>query len=682
MSGTINSLGLGSGVLTADLLDKLKAADTAGIVTPIDNKITLNTQKGQALDLLTSLLNSFKSSASALDDDTLYQKRTVSGGNEYASVSASTGSQIRDFSLDVTNIAQKNVLQSGTFSSSTTSVASVAGTLNLGIGGTNYSINYTAGMSLDDLKQAINDVAGKSVSASVLQTGTSAYSLVITSKNTGQNQTIALSDVTGNLNTNLVPPQTATGAFVAADAFVAVGGTAPAVSTGTLNVNIGTTTVGFAYDETTTLQGIADKINADSTLNSKVSANIVQYGTSDYRMVLTPKSGSVASAITITDTILTGNGLYPTMTATASTAGASQIVQDAKDANFTFDGISMSRSTNTITDISAGMTINLLKKGGSANISITQNRDQIVTEMGSMVSSYNTLIKQLGDMTAYDATAGKVGIFNGDNTIKNISREITKIITNYNTNGSSLPQYGISLDRTGTMKLDTNVFTAKLNADPTGTEAFFSGKTTVTSVGTTNTGSFSTTSSLVSSGVSGTMALNIGSTSYSFSYTNTTTLQQMADNLNANAILNTKLSASILQFGTNDYRMVLTPKNDAVGESISISDSTVGGLLSTMTSTISSSDAVKTTDGVFTSLNNLLKGYTSSSTGLLNNLTTASKAETTSLNEERSKANKLLEARYATLQAKFAAYDSMISKLNSQFSSLKQQIDAQAKASN
>lgn len=680
MSGTINSLGLGSGVLTADLLDKLKAADSANIITPLDNKITLNKQKGQALDLLSSLLNSFKSSVSALDDDTLYQKRTVSGGNEYASVSASTGSQVRDFSLDVTNIAQKNVLQSGTFSASTSSVASVAGTLNLGIGGTNYSINYTAGMSLENLKQAINDTAGKSVSASVLQTGTSAYSLVITSNSTGQNQSISLSDISGNLNTNLVPPQTKTGAFVAADAFVALGGTAPTVSTGTLNVNIGTTTVGFAYDETTTLQSIADKINADSTLNSKVSANIVQYGTSDYRMVLTPKSGSASSAITITDTILTGNGLYPTMTGTTSTTGTSQIVQDAKDANFTFDGISMSRSTNTITDISAGLTINLLKKGGSANISISQNRDQIATEMESMVNSYNTLIKQLGDMTAYDATAGKVGIFNGDNTIKNISREITKLITSYNSSGSSLPQYGISLDRAGTMTLDKKVFTEKLNADPSGTEAFFSGKTTVTSIGTTNTGAFTAPSSLISSGISGTMALNIGSTSYSFAYTNTTTLQQMADSLNANATLNTKLSASILQFGTSDYRMVLTPKNDAVGEVIKISDSAVGGLLSTITSTLSSSDTVKTTQGVFTSLNNLLKRYTASSTGLVTNLATASKAETTTLNEERSKANKLLEARYATLQAKFAAYDSMISKLNSQFSSLKQQIDAQANA--
>ncbi len=778
MAGTINSLGLGSGVLTSDLIDKLRTNDEGLILKPIDNKITLHQQKGQALDLLSSLLSSFKSSVSALDDDNLYQKRSVSGGNEYASVSAATGSQIRDFALNVTNIAKKSVLQSGTFSSSSASVASVAGKLNLGIGGTNYSIDYTAGMTLDNLKQAINDAAGKNVSASVLQTGTSAYSLVITSKNTGQNQAISLTDISGNLNTNLLTSNVKTGSFVAADAFVAATGTTGNVavkvgntsvnfaytdtttlksladninadttlntkvtadivqygtndyrmvltpkagntgsvislsdtatglnstitsttnasqtgafaanttpiastgSTGNVSVNIGTTTVNLAYTDTTTLQDLANNINADTTLNTKVTASIVNFGTNDYRMVLTQKDGTTSSAITLTDSA--GGGLIPSITSTSTPAatGSMAIIQDPQDAHFTFDGISLTRSTNTVTDISSGLTVNLLKDNGSANISIVQNKDQITTEMESMVSSYNTLIKQLDDMTAYNAAEGKVGIFNGDNTIKNISREITKIITSFQSTGYSLPQYGISLDKTGTMSFDKSAFTAKMNADPDAMENFFSGKTKITSVGTTNTGSFSSASTLISSGASGTMSIKVGSVGYSFAYSNTTTLQQMADSINADSAIGTKLSASILQYGTNDYRMVLTPKNEAIGETIAITDSTGGGLLSAMTSTKTTENVLSYTNGVFTSLNDLFKGYTSS-TGLINNLTQSSKTETASLNEERTKASKLLEARYATMQAKFAAYDSMISKLNSQFASLKQQIDAQANA--
>ncbi len=570
MSGTINSLGLGSGVLTSDLLDKLKAADAANIITPLDNKITLNAQKSQALDLLNSLLNSFKSNASALDDDTLYQKRSVSGNNEGVTVSSAAGSQIRDFSLDITQIAKKNVLQSGSFISNTEKIASGDGKLNLNIGGKNYTINYTALTTLDDLKQSINDNIGTTVSASVLQTSASAYSLVVTSKETGKTQTISLTDLSGNLkNKNLVSEGVVSGTFALGEGDLIASATG---NTGNMTVTVNGTGYNFAYDDTTTLAQMVSNINADTTLNTKLSASIVAYGTGDYRMILTPKDLTEGQAITVTDTPIVGTGLIGAMTTTTATNGTMQVVQDGQDASFKFDGISMTRSTNNITDIATGLTLNLLKSGTSANISISQDRDKIASEMEGMVSSYNTLIKQLDDMTAYDVTAGKVGIFNGDNTIKNISREITRLITGQDNKGHSLPQYGISLDRNGVMTFDKTAFMEKMNTDPDGTEAFFSGKTAINSVG---------------------------------------------------------------------------------------------------------SETV--TKGVFTSLNDLLKKHMSSS-GLMDNLTKASKAATTSLNEERSKANKLLEARYATMQAKFAAYDSMISKLNSQFSSLKQQIDAQANA--
>jgi len=570
MSGTINSLGLGSGVLTADLIDKLKASDEAVSVTPFDSKISLNKQKSQALDLLNSLLTTFKSSVNALDNDSLYQKRSVSGTNDGVSVSASAGSQIRDFSIGITNIAKKNVVQSASFSSNTDKIANTDGKLNLNISGKNYTIDYTATTTLDDIKQSINDAAGSDVSASVLQTGTSAYSLVVTSKVTGKDQTISLTDISGNLkNNNLVSEGVASGSFIAADDFIANTGAA-----GTMSVNVGGVGYNFAYDDTTTLEQMVDNINNDSTLSGKISASIVQYGANDYRMVLTPKDGTEGSAITITDTPSSGTGLVGVMTGTTDKGGLVNTVQNGQDASFTFDGIAMTRSTNTITDIATGLTINLLQDGGSSNISISQDRDQIATELEGLVSSYNTLQQQLDSMLSSDSEAGTVGIFNGDNTIRNIGREITKMINSVDSKGYSLANYGIDLTRDGTMTFDKTIFAEKMDADPEGTEAFFSGKTTVNSV------------------------------------------------------------------GSEIY-----------------------------------------TKGVFTTLSDLMTSYVGSS-GTVTNLVTDTKSATTSLNEERAKAVKLLESRYETLTAKFAAYDSMISKLNSQFSALQQQIDAAANASN
>lgn len=115
MAGTVSSLGIGSSVLTADVIDKLKAADTANIVTPIDKKITLQSQKDSALSLLSSLLSSFKSNVSALSDDTLYQKRNVSGNTDAVSVTALSGSAIQSFSISDTVMAKKSILESGLF---------------------------------------------------------------------------------------------------------------------------------------------------------------------------------------------------------------------------------------------------------------------------------------------------------------------------------------------------------------------------------------------------------------------------------------------------------------------------------------------------------------------------------------------------------------------------------------
>ena len=43
--GKMSALGFGSQVLTQDVIDKLKAADEAGIIKPITKKVTANATK-------------------------------------------------------------------------------------------------------------------------------------------------------------------------------------------------------------------------------------------------------------------------------------------------------------------------------------------------------------------------------------------------------------------------------------------------------------------------------------------------------------------------------------------------------------------------------------------------------------------------------------------------------------
>lgn len=462
MSSTISSLGVGSGVLTSDVIDKLKTNDETLTITPITDKITLQQQKSSALDLLNSLMTTFKSSVSALDDDALYQGRTVSGSNDNVSVTADSGVAIQSFSITDVTLAQKNILESGSFSSTDDTVAGGSGTLEIDIGGETFSINYTSSMTLSDLKDAINDTAGDKIKATTLQVGTDDYRLVLTSVDTGAEQAITLTDTGGNLNSQL-----------------------------------------SAYDETTNPDGMTE-------------------------------------------------------------------IQSARDATFKYNGISVSRSSNTIEDdLIVGVTINLLQESTSgATISIKQDVSAITDEMSTLVSNYNSLISQLDDMTTSDVDAGTVGIFNGDSTVNSITRQINKMLTSINSDGLSLVQFGIDISEDGTMSFNSSTFESMYESDSEAAEKLLSGMTSVNSYGVT-----------------------------------------------------------------------------------------------------------ESTDGIFTQLKSLMDTYLNTG-GVIPTLITGSTDALTKLNDDKTRTQALLDARYDAMTARFVQYDSLMTRLTNQFSSLLTQINA------
>lgn len=554
MAGTINSLGIGSGVLTSDVIDKLKANDTSLIITPIDKKITLQKQKGEALDLLNSLLTTFKSSVSALDDDTLYQKRSVGGNTASVSVTATAGVSVQSFSISDTQLALKNVKESGSFSSTTAKVSTNSGTMTLSIDGSTYDIDYTSATTLDDLKAAINDQAGDKIKATTLQVGTNDYRLILTSVDTGADQTISISDSAGgSLNTSLYASLKTikSQSFSAPTDLIASG-------SGNLTFAMGSNNYVVNYDATTTLNDLK------TAINTAVGSNVASVD-SNNKLVLQSTTAGSSTALTLTD----NSAMLDSKLTAYTTYNPIDEIQASRDASFKYNGINISRSSNEITDIIVGVTINLLQESGSANISISQDVASISDEMSSLVQNYNTLTSELSSMTSSDAEAGTVGVFNGDSSINTIRRELNKLMTSVNSNGYSLSQFGIDLSETGTMSFNATTFTSKFNEDKTLAEEFLSGLTTTTTNGTT------------------------------------------------------------------------------------------------------------TVDGIFTSMNTFLESYVGYG-GILSTLTTGASDGLTALNENRTRSQKLLDARYEAMSARFIQYDAIMSRLTNQFSSLKQQIDMAA----
>jgi flagellar hook-associated protein 2 len=193
MASQISSLGLGSSVLTADVIDKLKANDVAGSVTPLDTKITLNKQKQDANTLLTSLMKTLKTNSANMADDLIFTNKKVDiSGTLGATITK--GANVESFSLETTTLAKKDITKLGALSDKTTPIASGAGVLKIN----DFEIAYSDTTTLEELTQAITDKAGASVSASILKTGEGAFNLIISSKETGVAQALTISDSDGS----------------------------------------------------------------------------------------------------------------------------------------------------------------------------------------------------------------------------------------------------------------------------------------------------------------------------------------------------------------------------------------------------------------------------------------------------------------------------------------------------
>ena len=475
----VSSLGIGSGgVLSANVISKLEAADRAAMINPIDANIKTGQQKQAAIKQLTTLLSSFQSSADILQSSTIYQTRTVTGTNSGINVTANPGVSVQNFTIANTKLATTNVMQSGSFTAPSNTVASGSGSLNLNIDGSNYKVAYTASTTYSQLADSINNAANSKLTASILQTGTNAYSLVLNSKTTGKAQEISLTDLSGNLNSTLKNDALLSAGFAAPSSTVAT-------SSGNMTIKAAGTSFTVPYTNTTTLTSLASSINQNSALSADVNASVIQDLSGNYKLVLTAKKPAEGQTISISDQ---ASGLSTKLTTSAtSQTGSLTDIQTASDASLLYNGIALSRPTNTITDIIPGVTIDLLANSANASIGINQDFSSVQTAVGTLVKSYNTLQKQLHSMTISNTAAGTTALFSGSLLINGIQNKIASTLSSVNSNGQSLVDYGVTFNRDGSLSFDTSTFNTKMQQNPSAMTDFFSGSTTVNSSGGTNT---------------------------------------------------------------------------------------------------------------------------------------------------------------------------------------------------
>jgi len=430
------------------------------------------------------------------------------------------------------------------------------------------------------------------------------------------------------------------------------------VGTGKLTISFGTTGTAPASftanaDKTditiditssnNTLAGIRDAINAK---NASVSASIVNDGTGN-RLVITSKDTGEVNSLKISVADDDGNN--------TDTAGLSALAYDplassnnmtqmtaAKNALLNVDGMSISKSSNTVSDVIQGVTLTLKSITSASNtLSVGTDTDTIQASVQSFVDAYNALNTSMRNLTKF-VSAGSTsnGALLGDSTARDIMVKLKSMLSASSptaTTFKTLTDIGVTMGSTGALTLDSTKLQKAITTNVSDVAKLFSPSATSTDPQVTFLGSKDDTAS-------GTYAVNIS--------------QLGGSGVNAIGTINgvtANTTGSVLTgvIGNGSYGLQLSVTGTATGSrgTVTFSKGLAGELSSLLDGWLDTDGALTTkTDGISSSIKDLNKKADDISAKL-----------------------PAIEARY---RAQYAKLDALLSSLQSTSSNLTSQLAA------
>ncbi len=239
----------------------------------------------------------------------------------------------------------------------------------------------------------------------------------------------------------------------------------------------GQSQISVSATASTTLTDLRDAINnaatdSDNDGTKDVLASII-YDGSNYMLMLKSESGA-SNEMKVTDSHSTPAYAYDT------TDGA-QLTQRVAGVNsaFTVDGISMSRTSNSVDDLFDGFTLDLKKTTSSAvRISSSVDLDGVSDLLTGYVDTYNQVMLNLTAMGANDPVDPENdGVLIGDSTLREIKSELREMsstaIKGYEGGPYYLSYLGVSTNRDGTLAFDKGQMETQFKSKPETVRAFF-----------------------------------------------------------------------------------------------------------------------------------------------------------------------------------------------------------------
>jgi flagellar hook-associated protein 2 len=240
------------------------------------------------------------------------------------------------------------------------------------------------------------------------------------------------------------------------------------------------------------LQTVANDFNAVQS-HTGIQANIIQVATGQYQIIFTGTNTGLANGFDL------GAAAGSSSTVTGDPSGVlSQLSfhtqQAAQDADFTVDGIEVTRPTNSVSDLFSGITFNLTQPttatGTTLSVSVQPDTTQVTTAVNTFADAYNKL-KLFFSTQSQIGSSGlptSAAVLANDSTMRTISQTVSNEV-NAIVGGvadgqpSRLADIGITFSdfagddtdpaTSNIMSVDTDTLTAALQSNFSGVAGVF-----------------------------------------------------------------------------------------------------------------------------------------------------------------------------------------------------------------
>lgn len=637
--GSLSSLGFGSGVLTQDVIDKLKKADEASRINPYTKKIEENNTKQKDLTEIKTKLLSFQTAVSALGDATVFAKRKVNASvttNPPASLTADSGVALQSMKVNVTQLAQKDVYQSKGLANDGGYIdASLEGTASFTLfqNGKEYTISYDKNTTYKDLADKINQATDGNIQAKIVNTGEkdAPYRLTLSSKETGEDNAISFFDGSKAEDGTYKTDANASKLFsnLGWELHKPMGG------------------AGDIPIDSKDFKGYSIIDDPDNPLHIQKAQN-AEFTLDGIKMI--------RQSNTVTDL---GVGITLTLNSTG------EINFDIQQ-----DNEAVIKAMNDLVDSYNDLIVNLQAATDYNSETGTKGTLQGITEVNSIRS---TIISTLFGSQSVD---GFIEDANGN-------KIPSKVMV-------SLQDYGLSLSDSGTLSFSQSTFEEKMNEDPSFVESFFAGITQYKDI--------SYTGDLVETNDTATLAeeqkeikfekgkftIVFNDQTYDLSKTRDGKDFVLTGNTKEEQMKNLVEHINSLNIDGLNVRLENVEKDGKKGVIIKFNSDNGSDLTIKGDDDFLKQFGLKNTTvisepieglGVFAQLKSKLQGMTGSN-GSLTKLDESLTNDTKSLTKSKESTQALIDSKYETMQNQFLQYESILNKLNTQLNTITNMINA------